>query len=258
MLTEFKKSVNSVLNERLISPLFGTFAFSWCVWNWKILYLTIFVDTDKISEHKIDYIIDNYYSIYDLIIWPILATVVLLVIYPFLSIGAYYITLKFKKWKIDIRNKQENLQVLSIEDSIDLREIIRTQNERFDKLLTDKNKEITNLNNSINNYKNQILAVNKGVAELPKENKEDVYKTEYESMKTNENLYQLFEKIAVKAQREVSMFSDNFQLSNSDRSMFDYFLANDILEKVKSNIYKFTDKGQVFNKFRLDESLLRK
>ena len=256
MIEDFKKSVNNVLYERLVSPLFGTFIFSWCVWNWKIIYLTLFVDNAEVAGHKIDFIISNYYDNKDLFLWPIISTLVLLLIYPFLAIGAYYVSLRFKKWKIDIRNTQENLQVLNIEDSIELRENIRNQAIRFDNLLSGKNKEIESLKTTIENYKKQLGAINKGVSELPIESREDVYLEEYNQLKTNAKLFELFGKIAPRAQRELTMFTETLKLSTADRKMFDYFLANDLIERVKSNQYKFTEKGKLFNKYYLDDTIM--
>ncbi|WP_405201429.1 hypothetical protein [Dokdonia sp. LLG6352-1] len=256
MIEDFKKSVNNILYERLVSPLFGTFLLSWCVWNWKIIYLTLFVDNEEVSGNKIDFIISNYYDNNDLLLWPAISTLILLVIYPFLAVGAYYVSLRFKKWKIDIRNTQENLQVLNIEDSIELREKIRNQAIRFDNLLSNKNEEIETFKTTIENYKNQLGAINKGVSELPLNTREDIYLEEYNQLKANEKLYELFGKIAPRAQRELTMFTDSLRLSTAERKMFDYFLANDLIEKLKSNQYKFTEKGKLFNKYRLDDTII--
>ena len=258
MIEDFKKSVNNVLYERLVSPLFGTFLLSWCIWNWKIIYLTLFIDNDEIDGHKIDFIISNYYDKFDLLLWPAISTIGLLLIYPFLAVAAYYVSLRFKKWKIDIRNTQEDLQVLSIEDSIELREEIRNQSERFDKLLSGKNKEIETLKSMIEGYKKQLFAINKGVSELPDEAKKDIYLEEYNQIKSNEAMLEVFKKVAMRAQRETTMFNDNFRLSSADRKIFDYFLANDILEKVKANVYKFTEKGKIINKYYLEDEIVNR
>ncbi|MEO8234966.1 MAG: hypothetical protein ABI549_06080 [Flavobacterium sp.] len=39
-MEEIKKSISAILYERTTSPLFGTFIFSWLLWNWKIPYLS--------------------------------------------------------------------------------------------------------------------------------------------------------------------------------------------------------------------------
>jgi hypothetical protein len=50
MQSEIKKSINSILFERLTSPLYGTLIISWLIWNWKIIYLTLFVDSEENYE----------------------------------------------------------------------------------------------------------------------------------------------------------------------------------------------------------------
>src|SRR5688572_10158976 len=142
MTEDIKKSFNSILYERTSSPLFGTLIFSWCLWNWKIIYLTVFVSEDQVSGNKIDYIINNFSNPEYLLTYPLVSTFLLITIIPFLSNGAYWIELKFSKCKKDQKNIIDTKQLLTIEQSIDLREQIYKQEERFEKLLQSKNEEI--------------------------------------------------------------------------------------------------------------------
>jgi len=118
MLTEFRKSVNSILYERLTSPLFGTFFLTWILWNWKIVYLTIFISEKQIDQNKIDFIVTNYCDGTNLLWYPLISTIVLVTVYPFVSTAAFWIAIKFNKWKLDIKNKEESIQLLSLEQSI--------------------------------------------------------------------------------------------------------------------------------------------
>ena len=36
-MTDVKKSLNSIINERISSPFYGTLILSWLIWNWKYL-----------------------------------------------------------------------------------------------------------------------------------------------------------------------------------------------------------------------------
>ena len=78
MINDLKSSINSILNERLVSPLFGTFIFSWAVWNWKIIYLTFFVSEKILKTDKITYILDNFYEEEVLYVYPLISTIILL------------------------------------------------------------------------------------------------------------------------------------------------------------------------------------
>ena len=57
MISDFRKSINSILYERVSSPLFGTFVISWLIWNWKITYLTLFVSESNLDKNKLEYIL---------------------------------------------------------------------------------------------------------------------------------------------------------------------------------------------------------
>ena len=39
MLDDFTKSIRSTLYDRVTSPLFGAFFISWCIWNYKLLFV---------------------------------------------------------------------------------------------------------------------------------------------------------------------------------------------------------------------------
>lgn len=147
MLDEIKKSISASLYERTTSPLFGTLFVSWSVWNWKIIYLTLFIsEKEIIGKTKIEYILANYYDNCTLYWFPLISTVILITIIPFVSNGAYWISIMFLKWKKDKKNEVEKNQLLSLEQSINLREQIANQELKFATLIEDKNLEIKQLN----------------------------------------------------------------------------------------------------------------
>jgi hypothetical protein len=73
MLDDFRKSINSVLYERMTSPLFGALLISWCIWNWDILYF-LFADREYYSvflkvayaQLKLKNLITQFYSLLSL------------------------------------------------------------------------------------------------------------------------------------------------------------------------------------------------
>lgn len=60
----FLESLKKNLRDRFGSIMYGTFILSWCIWNWKSVYTTFFVDQnllfEKFHQLKIDYIINMY------------------------------------------------------------------------------------------------------------------------------------------------------------------------------------------------------
>jgi hypothetical protein len=152
-MEEIKKSISAILYERTTSPLFGTLFFSWFIWNWKIPYLSFFVSENKLNINKIDYILENYSDTNNLVTYPLISTLLLLTVIPFISNGAYWLSINFENWKIKNKNLIENKQLLTIEQSIELREQIFKQEERFSKLVQDKNSEIELLRGQIDQNK---------------------------------------------------------------------------------------------------------
>lgn len=142
MLDDFRKSINSTLYERVASPFYGTLIFTWLVWNWKIVYLTLFVNEDTINGNKIDYILGNYAEVNNLVIYPIVSTIILLTIIPFITNGAFWLHLKFHKWRVEKKHEVEKSQLLTLEQSINLRSEIADNDKLFEGMLTGKDSEI--------------------------------------------------------------------------------------------------------------------
>ena len=157
MIEEFKKSVNSILHERVTSPFWGAFIISWIVCNWEVLYLTIFISDDKISINKLDYINQKLdLNVYSLILIPLLLTFCILAILPFISNGAYWIYLKFHNWRVLKKREVESTVTLTLKESLELRNEILKQEERFQKLNIEKDERIINLNNQNNKLQESL------------------------------------------------------------------------------------------------------
>ena len=117
-LSNLKDSIDRVLFERMSSPLFGTYLFAWCVWNWKILYVTLFVDEQRIGyDNKLDYISEELMNPWFVYAYPIISTIVLLLVYPALSNLSYSLSLWFTKKKRNIKHKWEERTPLTKEES---------------------------------------------------------------------------------------------------------------------------------------------
>lgn len=127
MIDEIKKSANSIFNERISSPFWGTLICSWLIWNWRIVYVTFIINQDKIPGTKIDYILNNFSDINYTVTYPLISTVLLLTLVPFITNGAFWLSLKFQQWRSDQKNAIEKRQLLTLEQSILLREEIINQ-----------------------------------------------------------------------------------------------------------------------------------
>lgn len=234
-MDEIKKSISSILYERTTSPFFGTFIFSWLIWNWKIPYLTFFISENKIDSNKVDYIVKNYSNVNHLLTLPLISTIILLTIFPFISNGAYWLSLKFDNWKINQKNKIEDKQLLTVEQSIELREQIRKQEERFINLLSDKNSEIESLRNQIAEVSSQSISLN--------ESDENEIRRVAERIQSNESEMETFDYIR-------KCIHGNLRMDTSPEviRMISLLESHDLIYKPEA-LYKFTDNGRKLLKY---------
>lgn len=143
MIPEIRKSLHATFNERTTSPLYGALILSWSVWNWKIIYLTVFVDKDMIYPfHKIDYILCNYWDVNYLVYYPLISTLFLLTIIPFIAMGAYWLDLWFIEKKVKWKEIRQSSRRLTIEQAAELRNEIAEIEEKYSKRIEKKDDDI--------------------------------------------------------------------------------------------------------------------
>lgn len=240
MMEELKKSFSAILYERTTSPLFGTLIFSWCLWNWKIIYVTFFISENELCCNKIDYITYCCNNTNHLIWNPLLSTLILLTIIPFISNGTYWLSINFNKWKIDQKNKVELRQLLTVEQSIELREQIFNQEEKFSKLVEDKNTEIETL-------KLQLSTLSQSSKSVDNSEAEELLKLS-ERIKKNPSELSSFKFI-------INCIQSNYRIEATKDSSDVLILleAYNLIDKSNSSLYKLTDTGKKFLKYFNEE-----
>lgn len=239
MLEETKKSVESILSQRLTSPFYGTLIISWLIWNWKIIYLTIFVSEDNITGTKIEYIVANYNDVNHIVWLPLISTGAILLLLPFITNGAYWLDLIFNKWRVNKKNFVESKQLLTIEDSINLRELLLTSEKRFDTLLADKNAEIEQLKAIIENSN----ALNHNVPDIGDRTDNHEIQNLVKQITENDNLKKAFKIIE---DHILGRRLDN-DLRNEREITADilrFYVSNDIITSSNNFSYKWTTKGK--------------
>jgi len=245
MISEFRKSIKAVLYERLTSPFSGAFFFSWFVWNWKLLYYLFYSNEEVVK--RIAFVEVNFVNPWNNLVYPFLSSVFLIVLYPFISTGAFWIWLKFKNWQNELRNEVENKQLLTLEKSVELRMEIRNQQEQFDKILSAKSEE--------------ILLQKKEIEKIREEHKnisvDEIYPEEDRTMEEKEEDFWFFmsspwhdqlKKVAETMQR-----NQNF-VEKVGPEVASYFISNDLVSRRNDNnvLYDFTTKGKYFLKKYLE------
>jgi len=222
MHSELKNSINQILNERITSPFFGTLIVSWLIINWKIVYLTLFVSESELSDNKINYIIDNFSKIETLVYYPILSTIILITVIPLISNGSYWINLTYKQWRIDKKHKIEKKQLLTIEQSLFIRQELKDKELNFEKLITDKEQEIELLKIQIKDLQNKTRAKDNQLKSLDFDSSKD---KEYVLFKKTNQPFSHFENIAKEIKK-----SEQFP-KGTPENIKEYYLINHIVEK---------------------------
>jgi len=248
MLEESKKSIQNILNQRISSPFYGTLIVSWLLWNWKIIYLTIFVSEQKILSNKIDFIIANYNNVYHLIWLPLLSTLLILTLIPFLTNGAFWLDLKFEQWRVEQKNTIEKKQLLSIEQSISLREQILNMETRFETLLSDKNAEINQLKLLITELekgnKNTEITIEDIVPLTNKNNEIDEIEILATKILGNQKLKNAN---SVINQYILGSYSNLVSADGVSTEILSFYQSNGLIDK-SGSVFKWTDKGKEVNK----------
>lgn len=244
MIDEIKKSINAIFEERVSSPFYGTLIVSWLIWNWKIVYLTFFVDQSKLKETKVDFIIHNYNDVWHLVYLPLISTFVLLTIIPFMTNGAYWLDLKFTTWRVNQKNQIEGKKLLTLEQSIKLRSELRELEDSFEKLLEKKNEEIKDLKGQFDN--SNIKEVSQSTRKTSKGNNYSL--NDYRNLQNNLKVFKHFSEI-VKSIKNTHQFPDKLE-----EDIKEYYLVNEIIyvqeDGFKGEEYFLTFKGeQIYKEF---------
>lgn len=241
MIAETKKSIEGILSQRISSPFYGTLIVSWLIWNWKIIYLTFFVSEKIIKLNKIDYIITNYSNFNHLILYPFLSTIVLLTLIPFLTNAAFWMDLNFNKWKIDKKIEIEKRQLLTIEQSIGLREQILNMEHRFESLLSDKNSEISQLKAIINELEKKLMRIDESI--IPSA----------ETKRTDNEIEDLATKITIDEKLKLANEVINYYIQGGYRGLVQadgisteiltFYQSNKLIESTTPGSFRWTTRG---------------
>lgn len=150
MFDEIKKSASSIFEERLSSPFFGSFIFSWLLWNWQIVYLTLFVSQEYIKPlTKIDYILKNNSNFLYLLVGPFLSAIVLITLVPFLTNRLFKVYLYFEKERIKSKEDLNLARRITIEEAAQIRNEMLEKDTKNQQQITAKVSEVTLLKEQV-------------------------------------------------------------------------------------------------------------
>ncbi|MCC4859758.1 hypothetical protein [Vibrio splendidus] len=163
MIKEVTNSIKATLYQRVNSPIYGTYIFTWCIYNWERLLKFVFGEGDfniRLDAFKTSMYIGDDFQ-YELIFYPVLATAMILFFQP-LMLRYLFI---YSEW-----NKSEGLKkrdvftsetMLTLEQSNEIRSQMQKVHEFNQKIIENKNSEITELNSQVEHVTSSKLGLEK-------------------------------------------------------------------------------------------------
>lgn len=140
-------SIFKTTEERLKNPFIGTFIISFIAYNWKPLSV-FFLSSQKI-EQRIAFISNNYTDIFNLLIYPLVTSVIYIVLLPYLM--WLFESLIFKSYK----ERNQNLYKNKLIDISGKKSVAESEIELEN--LKANYKEMADLNKQLQLYKDQIF-----------------------------------------------------------------------------------------------------
>ena len=145
MFDFLKKDVSAAVNDRIKSPLFGTFILTWIAWNWRIFYSTFFVESEKLGGGRLKFI-EKLLADHTNSIWgPIFSTIIIICLVPFLRIGAFWVEESFKRMRNDLARKFSEKEWIPPAMATNLRRQVREQEDKYEDLLSKKDTQIAKM-----------------------------------------------------------------------------------------------------------------
>tara|TARA_R110001583_G_scaffold35585_3_gene118221 strand:+ start:7674 stop:8507 length:834 start_codon:yes stop_codon:yes gene_type:complete len=247
LMTETIDSIKKEAKERLSNPFYGKFILAWLICNWKIPYVTFFVDENKLKSNRLEIVssllkCENFNDFLRVYLLPIIITIILIWGLPYITDFAFKASEKFRKKKAltkkktdeDISNSKDE-QIANLEKSIEKNQRWIDE-ERF--------------------QKNELRLFLKYLSE----DRKDFYDEHYE--KIPDEFKKSYLKL-IKKERVIDKINftlDKYNKSNYGNSFFEdlddsdknFLIDNYILRKVK-NKYELNDFGKAISKHRLIE-----
>ena len=130
MVDEIVKSAKAQLSERIASPLIGSFAISWSLWNYKFLVILFSAASVSQTFALVDIMVfpTTWSLILNGVLLPAATTFAYLFLYPYPAKYVYEFTRRRQKVINEVRQRIEDETPLTIEESRQLRaEVLQTE-----------------------------------------------------------------------------------------------------------------------------------
>lgn len=181
-MNDFRKSISAIMHDRLSSPLFGAFFFSWIVINWKIIFVIFLTTSEELGVPKFIYIENELLNILDSLVYPLISTAFILTLYSWLSVEVYRLYLTFKTKKLNYKTTSESKELLDTKRASQLRLEIARQQTEVENILIKKDDEIEKqkqINQETSKkYEEEIVKLSNEIKKKDEDHKNQILKLE--------------------------------------------------------------------------------
>jgi DNA-binding MarR family transcriptional regulator len=172
MFQELSTSLKAQLYERVSSPILGTIAVFWFIFNWE--GIAYFLLSGSTIEDKLTYIDCNFKDFDKNVFYPLLYSSIFCLAYPLVSFIPFYIWEWTSSQKIKSKNNLSMSEPLSVERSIAIRKELLDKETKIRTVIVDHNQEKEDLEKIINSLKSDNARLYKKIltfeAKRPSEN----------------------------------------------------------------------------------------
>lgn len=154
-------SIKETGKERISSPIFGPFIFSWLAWNWKVVYLSIFSDTNNLKYSKL-YYVEKMYSIEYFFWYPLWSTSLIIIVFPFAGAAANVIGEFALKLQNDFKGHFLKLNYVEVSKLNELKseiEKLETKSENIKNINRLLENDLNNRNKELDHEKENIIKI---------------------------------------------------------------------------------------------------
>ncbi len=241
-MSDLSTSLKEIFNERISSPFYGSLIVSWLLWNWKIPYVTFFIDQSRLGDtpNKIDYILKHCSYPLHLTLFPVLSAIVIIVGMPLITNGASWITEIYDTWRINKKNEVQGKRLITEAEQLQLRIEIQNQEEKYSKLIIKKDEEIIILKQQLEIALKQPKP--KNTSSHPQVKKDESYISDLNTFFKDKVVQANFSKMVNYIQKDWA-FDNNLP---SEATQF--CIGFSLIEPSGHGRFKLTEKGKFFLK----------
>ncbi|WP_348673380.1 DUF1413 domain-containing protein [uncultured Abyssibacter sp.] len=191
-MDDIAKSIKAFLYDRAASPLLGAFIVAWSVWNYRFFVVLLsgmkptekFAAVEEIFKFEVIEVFELSVPVggaaFDGFLVPTLAALFYLYGYPYLAKPVYKHSLARAKELRDIKQEEEKLQLLTVEQSQEIRSKLAALQGKHAREVGEFSDQISSLNSTIDELHQKLVDIDAAERGTPFDDINDADPEEYD------------------------------------------------------------------------------